>query len=127
MLGAVPVSGLDHVQILVPPGGEGPARSFYSGVLGLREIAPPPALGPGAWFALPDGRQLHASVEVNGFVPAPRAHPCLLVEPPADLDALAGALAGAGHPVTWDDRIGGLRRFYVHDPAGNRVEFRPVG
>jgi hypothetical protein len=25
-------------------------------------------------------------------------------------------------PVTWDDAIPGLRRFYAEDPFGNRVE-----
>ena len=30
----------------------------------------------------------------------------------------------AGAPVTWDDKIPGLRRFHTSDPVGNRLEFQ---
>ena len=38
------VIGLDHVQLAIPAGGEKRARSFYGGVLGLREVDKPAAL-----------------------------------------------------------------------------------
>ena len=66
---------IDHVQVAGPPGCEAAARSFYGGLLGLREIPKPPALADrgGVWFSL--GRQeLHIGVEPD-FRPALKAHP----------------------------------------------------
>jgi len=112
---------LDHVQVAAPPGCEEQARAFYGGLLGLPELEKP---GPmrasgGAWFAL-GGAQLHVGVE-DPFTPATKAHPGLSVGE-AELDALAARLAAAGAPVTWDDRLPGVRRYYTADPFGNRLE-----
>jgi hypothetical protein len=41
----------------------------------------------------------------------------------AGLDDLAATLSKAGHDPNWDDAIPGVRRFYVSDPVGNRIEF----
>ena len=71
------------------------------------------------WFALGDGRQLHIGVEER-FEPARKAHPALSI---ADLDHLAERLSAAGAEVRWDDAVAGVRRFYAHDPWGNRLEF----
>ena len=35
-------------------------------------------------------------------------------------------LAAAGYPVDWSDELPGYRRFYTHDPHGNRLEFLTV-
>lgn len=115
------VTGLDHVQVAAPPGREADARRFYGELLGMDELEKPPALQArgGAWFAAGEGgQQLHVGVE-DPFAPARKAHPALRV---ADLDALAATLQAAGIPVTWDDAIPGLRRFYAEDPFGNRIE-----
>ena len=48
-----------------------------------------------------------------------KAHPALVVE---GLDRLVQVLAGAGHPVTWDAELPGVRRCFVADPFGNRIE-----
>jgi catechol 2,3-dioxygenase-like lactoylglutathione lyase family enzyme len=112
------LAALDHVQLAAPPGCEAAARAFYGELLGLEEIPKPPALAPrgGVWFALgPSGQQLHIGVE-EPHTPARKAHPALRVE---DVDALADRL----EHVTWDDAIPGARRFYAHDPWGNRIEF----
>ena len=116
------ITGLDHVQIAAPRGCEAAARAFYGGLLGLREIPKPQELAArgGAWFALGERGQLHVGVE-EPFAPARKAHPALAVAA-AGLDALAARLADAGVEVTWDGAIPGLRRFYVHDPWGNRIE-----
>src|SRR4051794_12069715 len=113
------VTGLDHVQVAAPPGREADARRFYGEPLGLAELDKPPALQArgGAWFAV-GAQQLHVGVE-DPFAPARKAHPALAVE---DLDGLAARLQEAGVPVTWDDAIPGLRRFYAEDPFGNRIE-----
>ncbi len=105
----------------MPAGGEDAARAFYSGLLGLEELQKPATLAGrgGAWFALPDGRQLHLGVE-EPFNASRKAHPALVV--PA-LDELAKTLNSAGSPVRWDEELAPRRRFYGEDPFGNRLEF----
>jgi catechol 2,3-dioxygenase-like lactoylglutathione lyase family enzyme len=76
----------------------------------------------GCWFEAPDA-QLHLGVEA-GFAPARKAHPALLV---ADLVALRAALAAADVPITPDDTLPQVRRFYAADPFGNRIEFIQKG
>lgn len=112
---------LHHVQVSCPPGGEGAARRFYGELLGLTEAPKPARLAGrgGVWFREP-GVELHIGVEQD-FTPARKAHPAFAV---ADIDAIAAVLAGAGHPVTWDDAIPGLRRFHTTDGHGNRVELQ---
>jgi catechol 2,3-dioxygenase-like lactoylglutathione lyase family enzyme len=110
---------IDHVQVAGPPGCEPAARTFYGEVLGLREIAKPPALADrgGIWFEL-GTQELHVGVEQD-FRPAHRAHPALSS---TSIDELAGRLATAGARVDWNDDLGGVRRFYTADPFGNRLE-----
>ncbi|GAA4799876.1 VOC family protein [Actinomycetospora chlora] len=113
-------TGLHHVQLAMPAGEEDAARGFYAGVLGMTEVAKPPVLAArgGAWFRA-GGLELHLGVE-DGFVPARKAHPGIAVD---DLDALARRVATTGQDVTWDRDVPGFRRFYAHDPFGNRLEF----
>ncbi len=94
-------------------------REFYAGILGMTEIPKPPALAGrgGVWFQGP-GIEIHIGVEA-GFRPARKAHPGILV---SDLGAMAQRLRAAGHEVRPDDLLPGFRRFYVDDPAGNRLE-----
>ena len=73
----------------------------------------------GAWFALPDGRQLHLGVE-DPFLPSKKGYPALVV---SSLDELAHKLEAAGLAVRWDDELAPRRRFYGEDPFGNRLEF----
>jgi catechol 2,3-dioxygenase-like lactoylglutathione lyase family enzyme len=110
---------LHHVQVACPTGGEGVVRAFYGGLLGLAEVAKPPALAArgGVWFR-GAGYELHVGVE-EPFVPARKAHPAFFVD---TLDELAESLRDAGHDVTWDSAFPGYRRFHVFDPHGNRVE-----
>ncbi len=113
------ISGLDHVQIAMPSGGEEAAREFYGGVLGLTEAPKPAALAGrgGCWFVGP-GAALHLGVEAD-FRPARKAHVALLVE---DLDGLRSRLDAAGIPTTPEDAAIGVRRFYAYDPFGNPLE-----
>jgi len=113
------IVGLDHVQVAAPAGREDEVRAFYGGLLGLTELEKPVALRArgGAWFQA-GAQQLHVGVEA-GFAPARKAHPAFAVD---ELDALAATLATAGCEPVWDDAIPGLRRFYVNDPFGNRIE-----
>jgi len=114
--------GIDHVQLAMPAGGEEEARRFYAGVLGLTEVPKPEALRGrgGCWFR-GGGVELHLGVE-DAFRPARKAHPALRA---ADFEAAHAALGGE-----LDEAIPGVRRFYAHDPFGNRLEigdFRPRG
>jgi catechol 2,3-dioxygenase-like lactoylglutathione lyase family enzyme len=111
---------IHHVQLACPPGSEEQLRAFYHGVLGLEEIAKPPALATrgGCWFR-GHGIELHLGVEED-FRPARKAHPGLLV---AGLDSWAALIAAAGYPVSFDNDFPGMRRFYSADPHGNRLEF----
>jgi catechol 2,3-dioxygenase-like lactoylglutathione lyase family enzyme len=112
------VTGLDHVQLAAPAGCEPEARAFFGELLGLEELEKPAALRGrgGAWFALPDGRQLHVGVAAD-FAPATKAHPAFVVD---GWDALR---AHFGTAAKDDDAIPGVRRFYAADPFGNRLEF----
>lgn len=111
---------LHHVQLAMPRGEEERARRFYGGLLDMEEVDKPPVLAArgGAWFRS-GGLELHLGVE-DGFEPARKAHPGILVD---DLDRLADRLAGAGIEVRPDDAFPGHRRFYVDDCFGNRLEF----
>lgn len=114
------VAALDHVQVAMSAGGEGKARAFPSGLLGLDELEKPAPLAArgGAWFGLPDGRQLHLGVE-DPFRPGRKAHPAFVAR---DLDGLAEKIEAGGLPVRWDDELAPRRRFYGEDPFGNRLE-----
>ena len=120
---AAMLDGIDHVQLAAPPGCEAEARRFFGELLGLAEIEKPESLRArgGVWFQV-GAQQLHVGVE-REFAPARKAHPALLVD---DLDSLVARLAGAGVEVTWDDAIPGVRRCYVADPFGNRLELVPA-
>jgi hypothetical protein len=66
--------------------------------------------------------ELHLGIEEDHH-PARRAHPGILV---GDLDELEARLRAAGYAVEHDHLLPGYRRFYVHDPFGNRLEFLAV-
>ncbi len=108
---------LHHVQLAMPKGGEAQARAFYGEVLGLSEVLKPKALAGrgGVWFEDGDLR-VHLGVE-DPFVPARKAHPAFEV---TDLIATRVALEPLG--VTEVSVLPGLKRFYTHDPFGNRIE-----
>ena len=118
---------LHHVQVACPRGGEAEARRFYGEALGMTEVDKPADLVArgGCWFRAYDddgtvAAELHVGVE-DPFAPATKAHPALSVTE-TELDALAERLQAADAPVTWDNRMPGVRRFYTADPFGNRLE-----
>ncbi|HYI21727.1 MAG TPA: VOC family protein [Candidatus Limnocylindrales bacterium] len=116
---AVVVTGLDHVQGSIPPGGEDEARRFYVKLLGLREVPKPPALKVrGGLWLVGDGVHLHLGVEAE-FRPARKAHIALLVD---DLESCRSELVAHGVSVAEDDARLAVGRFYAFDPFGNRVE-----
>lgn len=113
------ITGLDHVQLAMPAGGEDRARAFYCGVLGMAERAKPPhlAVRGGCWFHA-TGVELHLGVEAP-FCPAAKAHPALLV---ADLAAMRARLGEHGVAFVEGEPIEGYARGDIADPFGNRIE-----
>jgi catechol 2,3-dioxygenase-like lactoylglutathione lyase family enzyme len=113
------VLALDHVQLAMPPGREAEARAFYSGILGIPEVAKPPHLAKrgGCWFERGD-LKVHLGVD-GDFRPARKAHPAFCVD---NLTALKEALLNAGYVLKPDEPLEGYERAYVDDPFGNRVE-----
>jgi catechol 2,3-dioxygenase-like lactoylglutathione lyase family enzyme len=118
------IVAIDHVQLAMPVGEEDRADAFYQGLLGLDRLVKPEPLASrgGCWFGNAH-LQLHLGVEAD-FRPAKKAHPALRV---AGLGALAARLEDAGHPVRWDDELPAVRRCYVDDPFGNRIELIAAG
>jgi catechol 2,3-dioxygenase-like lactoylglutathione lyase family enzyme len=103
----------------MPPGEEALARLFYGGVLGLQEVRKPAPLRRrgGVWFVGP-GLAVHLGVE-QPFVPAQRAHPAFTV---SDLAWARQRIAAHGLEVEEDESGLAVRRCYVRDPFGNRIE-----
>ncbi len=118
--GSFALLAIHHVQLAIPPDGEPQSRSFWSEVLGMRELDKPPVLTArgGCWFRGGD-LEVHLGVE-EPFASARKAHPGLRVD---GLQALANRLEQAGYPVAWDGEFPGHDRFYSADPFGNRLEF----
>lgn len=114
------IVALDHVQLAMPPGSEPEARVFYKDILGFEEIAKPEPLRlrGGCWFTSADA-EVHLGIEED-FHPARKAHPAFRV---SDIDALEKLLVAKGFMVTPDTSLLPIRRFYVSDPFGNRIEF----
>jgi catechol 2,3-dioxygenase-like lactoylglutathione lyase family enzyme len=113
------LAGIDHVQLAAPPGCEDEARRFFGVLLGLEEVEKPEPLRSrgGVWFAV-GAQQLHVGVETD-FVPARKAHPAFSVR---DYDALLSRLVTSGLEVDEDASLEGIRRSYIDDPWGNRIE-----
>ncbi len=117
------LDGIDHVQLAGPPGCETAARRFFGELLGLAELEKPESLRArgGVWFRV--GRQqLHVGVEQE-FAAARKAHPAFAV---SRYDELVSRLRSAGAPVADDASIPGVRRCFVDDPWGNRIELVAV-
>lgn len=114
------LTGIDHVQLAMPPGEEERARHFYGETLGLTEVEKPPVLAArgGCWFEAP-GVIVHMGVETD-FTPARKAHPAFLVD---DYPAFQERLKVFGVDFVTDTAVEDVQRLYAHDPFGNRLEF----
>jgi len=119
------ITQLHHVNLTVPPELEAAAKSFYGLVLGLKQVPKPPASRPsGAWYQIGE-TQLHLSVEDGAAGGQSTRHVCFTVD---DLNAAEKRFREAGVEIISDARpVPGSRRFYVLDPAGNRIEVAGKG
>ncbi|MHA6483528.1 VOC family protein [Paenibacillus sp. strain BS8-2] len=114
--------GLDHVQLAAPEGCETEARNFFFNLLGWMEIPKPEILKKrgGVWFQC-GIHQVHVGVQKD-FAPATKAHPAFHVQ---NLDELREYLSQNNIQIIDDDARAdeGVKRFYLNDPFGNRLEF----
>jgi catechol 2,3-dioxygenase-like lactoylglutathione lyase family enzyme len=115
---------LSHINVTMPQGCEGLARSFYAGLIGLKEIPKPEPLRVrgGVWFDA-GGVELHLSVQAERDGVDTQRHFGLEC---SDVDALRARLTEAGVD-TEDGRPAPWRRFFVRDPFGNRIEVHGPG
>jgi catechol 2,3-dioxygenase-like lactoylglutathione lyase family enzyme len=96
------------------------ARRFYGELLGLAAAPRPADAGrAGCWFALGEA-ELHLSLEAGADNARSKRHVAFEV---GDLDGLRARLGAAGVAVEEGRPIPGVRRFFVRDPSGNRLEF----
>jgi catechol 2,3-dioxygenase-like lactoylglutathione lyase family enzyme len=114
------ILGIDHVQITIPANAVAKARSFYCGLLGLREIPKPATLQErgGFWLQVGD-RQVHVGTEEGVTRHATKAHVAYAV---IDIAEWRVRLAAAGVEILDGIPIPGRDRFEFRDPFGNRVE-----
>ena len=103
----------------MPPHRETEADAFYQDVLGFVAVAKPEPLASrgGRWYRSGDV-QVHLGVEAD-FRPARKAHPALAVR---GFDQLIVQLDARGAVWRRDEELPGVRRLYVDDPFGNRIE-----
>ena len=103
----------------MPKGREDDARDFYSGVLGFSEVEKPELLSErgGVWFQSGNIR-LHLGVEAP-FSPAKKAHPGFQV---GSLESAIARLEVLGVAFRTDVDLPDIKRIYVSDPFGNRIE-----
>ncbi len=114
------ITGLDHVQLAMPKGAEETARRFFVSILGFEEVEKPEALRSrgGCWFKQQNA-VLHLGVE-EPFAPARKAHPAFRV---ADIEAFRAKLEANNIEIVDDTSLPHVKRFFVSDPFGNRIEF----
>ncbi|GAA6623947.1 VOC family protein [Scytonema sp. NUACC26] len=115
------LDAIAHIQVTYSPEVEDAMLFFYSKVLGLTEIDKPEAIkaNGGAWYVLGD-IQVHLSIEKNPDNATSRRHICYLVQ---DLKAFKQHLQKHGVEIIGDRfPVPGLNRFFLRDPAGNRIE-----
>jgi catechol 2,3-dioxygenase-like lactoylglutathione lyase family enzyme len=120
----VQITRLQHVAVTVPLERLEEARTFYSGVLQLREVPRPPELAqrPGIWYSF-GSTELHVQTRQDPGSPGDR-HPALVVD---DIDAWRRHLADRGVEIAEQPTLFGRERFNVRDPFGNLIELMTEG
>jgi len=113
------IIGIDHIQIAAPRALESECLKFYREVLALPEIEKPDELKPrgGAWFQV-GPLQMHIGIDPDAS-PSSKRHICFLVR---DLAAAKAAIHSLGVTIDSEGVAEGLKRFFIRDPAGNRIE-----
>jgi catechol 2,3-dioxygenase-like lactoylglutathione lyase family enzyme len=122
---------IDHINVQVPPEAEAEAKRFYGEVLGMTEIVKPDNLGRrGAHYKVSgeSSQELHlgiASPEDAANNRRLQRHIGFQVH---DLGAARKAVEDAGFEIEDAEAVRSearnftLKRFFVRDPGGNRLE-----
>jgi catechol 2,3-dioxygenase-like lactoylglutathione lyase family enzyme len=113
---------INHVTLAVPAGEHAKVRAFYGGVLGLREINRPEALGAVydiIWYEWLD-ILLHIDFTPPWTKPTENRHIAVEVN---ELRAVRSSLEEKGAQIREAVVIPDRDRFYVLDPFGNYFEF----
>lgn len=114
------IIGFHHAQITIPKDKEEEARSFYCGILKLKEIPKPETLiGRGGFWVQVGDRELHIGTEVGVDRTQTKAHLAYEVE---DIKTVEKLLRENGVVLLESVPIPGYERFEFRDPFGNRVE-----
>ncbi len=110
------------MNLTIPPGGEPAARAFYTEILALTEIEKPKELraNGGLWYRVGE-LELHLSVEAGQFRTPSRRHVGFIVD---DLERARQFFETHGIATLPQADLPSWRRFYVHDPFGNRLEIQ---
>ncbi|MGZ5938002.1 MAG: VOC family protein [Rhizomicrobium sp.] len=113
------ITGIDHVQIAVPRALETECLKFYREIFAFPELAKPVELQArgGAWFQV-GPLQMHIGVEPDAS-PKSKRHICFLT---GDLGKAKAFVLARGIAIEEESVAEGLSRFFVRDPAGNRIE-----
>src|SRR5258708_39800011 len=113
------ITGIDHIQIAVPKALEEKCLAFYRELFAFPELAKPPELQAhgGAWFQV-GLLQMHIGVDPDAS-PKSKRHICFLT---SDLARAKEAVLKHGVAIEEESVAEGLSRFFIRDPAGNRIE-----
>lgn len=113
------ILGIDHIQIAVPRALEDQCLKFYREIFAFPEIAKPTELQArgGAWFQI-GTLQMHIGVDPDAS-PRSKRHICFLT---ADLARARAFVVEQGVAIEDEGVAEGLARFFIRDPAGNRIE-----
>ncbi|KAF2444079.1 hypothetical protein P171DRAFT_521472 [Karstenula rhodostoma CBS 690.94] len=135
------ITGLHHINLVVPPGTLEQANDFYGSTLGLTPRAVPQLQRETlAWFDIgTSGQQVHVAFgKPEDFAHTSSRHPCFKVGGREALEALQGRVWGhferggesapkaADEPGEKNSGAEGVEyptRFFARDYAGNRLEF----
>ena len=125
---SIGITIIDHVQIAAPKALEAEVLRFYREILGLTEIPKPEELKArgGAWFQT-GNLQMHIGIDPEVLLdgrpspagPKSKRHVCFLVN---DLAKAKAAVVAQGVAIEEENVAEGLSRFFIRDPAGNRIE-----
>lgn len=122
---------IDHINVQVPPEAEAEAKRFYGQVLGMAEIVKPDNLGRrGAHYKVSgeSGQELHLGIANAEDAVNNRRLQRHLGFQVYNLDAARKAVEDAGFEIEDAEAVRSearnftLKRFFVRDPGGNRLE-----
>ena len=115
-MAALQIRSIDHCSVLITDVER--SRTFYGGILGLREIARPKTFDfMVVWYDL-GNQHLHLLLKPQPDAISPR-HFALRV---ADAQSAREHFSRHGVPIQETVPIPGADRFFITDPDGNRIE-----